>query len=91
VGMMEDTEYAVGDQLLEPGDILAMFSDGIPETVNAEDEEYGEERFARLVAEHRHRSLRDLSSIILADLAGFRGEAEVGDDVTLVMVRRRLA
>ncbi len=89
VGMMEDTEYTVGELTLEPGDVLAMFSDGIPEAVNPADEEYGEERFARLIAEHRHDVLPAVAAAALADLNQFRGEAEVGDDVTLVMVRRR--
>jgi serine phosphatase RsbU (regulator of sigma subunit) len=89
IGMMEDTAYSVGDLLLEPGDVLAMFSDGIPETVNAADEEYGEERFAALIADRRSASLVEAATSVLADLAEFRGEVEVGDDVTLVMVRRR--
>ncbi len=89
VGMMEDTEYKVCELTLEPGDILAMFSDGIPETVNTEDEEYGEDRFARLVAQHRQDSLPAAAAAVLADLSEFRGDAEVGDDVTLVMLRRR--
>ncbi len=89
VGMMEDTEYRVGELIMAPGDTLAMFSDGIPETVNSQDEEYGEARFARLIAERRGDSLGAAATAVLADLAAFRGEAEVGDDVTLVMLRRR--
>jgi phosphoserine phosphatase RsbU/P len=90
VGMMEDTEYKVRELTMEPGDVLVMFSDGIPETVNTEDEEYGEERFARLVAERRQESLPAAAAAVLVDLAQFRGDAEVGDDVTLVMLRRQL-
>lgn len=89
VGMMEDTEYTVGELIMAPGDMLAMFSDGIPETVNLQDEEYGEARFAQLIAARRGDSLAATSAAVLADLAEFRGEAEVGDDVTLVMVRRQ--
>ena len=89
VGMMEDTEYKVCEVTLQPGDLLAMFSDGIPETVNTADEEYGDDRFARLVAQHHQDSLPAAAAAVLADLSEFRGDAEVGDDVTLVMLRRR--
>ncbi len=91
VGVLEDTTYKVNDLVLEPGDTLAMFSDGIPETVDAADEEYGEDRFGRLVAARRHEALDAISDAVLTDLALFRGEGEVGDDVTLVMLRRRPA
>jgi len=89
VGMIEDSEYSVTGLILEPGDILALYSDGIPEAVNAADEEYGEARFTRLIAENRFRPLTDATTAVLADLARFRGDAEVGDDVTLVILRRR--
>ena len=88
VGVIEDTGYTVNELVMEPGDILAMFSDGIPETVDAADEEYGEDRFARVVAERRLGAMQEISDAVLTDLAVFRGEGEVGDDVTLVMLRR---
>ncbi|MFO7609471.1 MAG: SpoIIE family protein phosphatase [Candidatus Krumholzibacteriia bacterium] len=88
VGVLEDTEYSVSEVVMGPGDILAVFSDGIPETVDAEDEEYGEDRFGKVVAARRLTALKDISAAALTDLALFRGDGEVGDDITLVMLRR---
>lgn len=88
VGVLEDTQYTVNELVMEPGDILSVFSDGIPETVDAQDEEYGEDRFARVVAERRLTPLKQISDAVLTDLALFRGDVEVGDDITLVMLRR---
>ena len=88
VGVLEDTQYTVNELVMEPGDILSVFSDGIPETVDAQDEEYGEDRFAKVVAERRLTPLKEISDAVLTDLALFRGDVEVGDDVTLVMLRR---
>ncbi len=88
VGVLEDTQYTVNELVMEPGDILSVFSDGIPETVDADDEEYGEDRFAKVVAERRLTPLKEISDAVLTDLALFRGDVEVGDDVTLVMLRR---
>ena len=88
VGVLEDTEYSVSEVVMGPGDILAVFSDGIPETVNAEDDEYGEDRFGKVVAERRLTALKDIAGAALTDLALFRGDCEVGDDITLVMLRR---
>lgn len=88
VGVLEDTQYTVNELVMEPGDILSVFSDGIPETVDAQDEEYGEDRFAKVVAERRLTPLKEISDAVLTDLALFRGDVEVGDDITLVMLRR---
>ncbi|RKZ16326.1 serine/threonine protein phosphatase, partial [bacterium] len=86
-----ESEYPTASVNLEPGDTLALFSDGIPETANAQDDEYGEERFGALVAEYRDRPLDELVVALREDLAGFRGDTPVGDDVTLLVIRRRSA
>jgi len=91
VGVLEDAEHNPVEMVMEPGDVLALFSDGIPETVNAQDEEYGEERFGRIVAAKRDAPLADIVATVLTDLAEFRGETEVGDDVTLMLLRRSRA
>ena len=91
VGVIAESEYPTASVNLEPGDTLALFSDGIPETANDQDDEYGEERFGALVAEYRDRPLDELVVALREDLAGFRGDTPVGDDVTLLVIRRRSA
>ena len=91
IGVLEDTAHEPKEMVMGAGDILALFSDGIPETVNEADEEYGEDRFGRIVAENREAPLEAIVEAVLTDLAAFRGEAEVGDDVTLVLLRRNPA
>ena len=91
VGVLEDSEYPTCDVVLEPGDTLAIFSDGVPETVDAQDEEYGEERFAQLLADHRKEPLADFIEALKEDLNRFRGDGPVGDDVTVLLVRRSVS
>ena len=88
VGMMEDSTYTTGEITLGHGDLFTLFSDGIPETLRADDEEYGEENFKALLVEQRHGKLQELFEILQGELKDFRGEAEIGDDVTLVTLRR---
>jgi sigma-B regulation protein RsbU (phosphoserine phosphatase) len=91
VGMIDDVAYGTGEVTLEHGDLLAVFSDGITETQRADDEEFGEERFRQLLVGGRDGDLRELFDGLQAELAAFRGEVEIGDDVTLVTVRRAMA
>ena len=88
VGMIDGVEYGAGEVTLGPGDLLAMFSDGITETLREDDEEFGDERFRELLVRGRGGELDGLFDEVQAELAAFRGGAEIGDDVTLVVVRR---
>jgi sigma-B regulation protein RsbU (phosphoserine phosphatase) len=89
VGMMEESKYRTGEITLGHGDLLALFSDGIPETQRIDDEEYGEENFKTLLVRERGSDLQELFSILQGELAEFRGDAEIGDDITLVTLRRK--
>ena len=73
---------------LLPGDLLAMYTDGIPEAWNAQDEDYGDERLRTVLASSRSAPAGDVRDAVLADLAAFVGQAPVSDDVTLLLLRR---
>ncbi len=88
VGMLEEFQYGTGEITLQPGDLLAMFSDGIPETQRVDDEEYGDERFRDFLVRERESDMGQMFRDLQEDLAAFRGDARVGDDVTLVTLRR---
>jgi serine phosphatase RsbU (regulator of sigma subunit) len=73
---------------LAPGDLLALFTDGIPEAWDASEEEYGDERLLSLLCSLRGKGAAAVRDAVLADLGAFVGEAHASDDVTLVLVRR---
>jgi sigma-B regulation protein RsbU (phosphoserine phosphatase) len=73
---------------LETGDTVVLYTDGLTEAENPEEEEYGEERLADLCAKHRGESLDELAAAISTDQdAHVRGVPYV-DDRTVVMVRK---
>lgn len=85
VGAFQESVYTQGQIDLRPGDRLVMFTDGITEAVNGEEEEFGDPRLVdaclrgrQLSAEALHRSLFD----IVTEFCG--GEFE--DDATVVVV-----
>ncbi len=89
VGMMEDSKYRSLEITLDSGDLLAVFSDGIPETQTLEDEEYGEDNFQKLLVARRTEPLDQIFTVLQDELAKFRGKAPIGDDVTLLTLRRQ--
>ena len=73
---------------LEHGDILAFYSDGIPEAANPDKEMYGEERFHDALRRHAGGAAQQIRDAIMDEVSRFRGEAPQDDDIALVIVKR---
>lgn len=72
---------------VERGDAVLLYSDGITEAMNAQGEEYGEERLLEAVARTDGLDAAATQEAILADVSAFLGETSPQDDITLVVVR----
>ena len=64
-----------------------LFSDGVTEAQSATGEEYGEEKFASFVAARRNDTAANLRTEIFDEIDRWSGEAERGDDQTLVILK----
>ncbi len=91
IGLLPEGEYTFGEITLEPGDTLVIYTDGITEAANPEEDEYGLERLIQVCTENRQKDLEELSSAIEADLQQFAEGVPFADDRTMVMVRRLAA
>ena len=72
-----------------PGDVLALYSDGITEAENPEEEMYGEERLKQIFSDSASLSPSEIKDAILADLETYRQGKPAEDDVTLVVAKWR--
>ena len=80
--------YQVGEVVMEKGDVLVCFTDGIVEATNSSDEEYGHQRFITVTQDHHHLGARELFDVIMADVTKFRGDQETADDQTLIVIKK---
>ncbi|MDG5767473.1 PP2C family protein-serine/threonine phosphatase [Balneolales bacterium ANBcel1] len=80
------TPYSEGTLPLEKGDLLVMYTDGVTEAMNADDEEYGEERLTALLDELRGADARDILEGITADVGSFCDD-QFTDDLTLIVIK----
>jgi sigma-B regulation protein RsbU (phosphoserine phosphatase) len=71
-----------------PGDLLAIYSDGITEAANAAGEEFGEQRLMDLLIEHRSEPAGVIAERVNAALAEFAAGVPQADDITLVVAKR---
>lgn len=72
---------------LQPGDVFALYTDGVIESRNAQGEEYGYDRLLEALKRHRHEDAPDLHAAILDHLDDFLGTAHYGDDLTLLVLK----
>ncbi len=90
LGILEDIRLDQQRLDLAPGDVLVLYTDGLTEALNAAEEEFGKEAVMAVVAEHARGSAEAIRDALMAALSGFTGDAEPGDDVTCVVVKRAM-
>jgi putative ABC transport system permease protein len=87
VGMFPEAEYEEGLVELHAGDVLVVFTDGVPEAHNPAGEEFGEARLKEVVGAALGLSAADITAQISAALRSWIQDAEQYDDMTLVVMK----
>jgi sigma-B regulation protein RsbU (phosphoserine phosphatase) len=89
VGMFPDMEYEEATVELWPGDVLLVFTDGVPEAHNPENEEFGDERLQQLLRQTAHLPAGEISARISAEMSDWIRDAEQYDDLTFIVMKVR--
>src|SRR6266403_3022161 len=88
LGIFKDWNCEIGECQLLPGDTLALYTDGITESYNADDEQFGEQRLIEALQRHRELpSPAALASIV--DAVRRFSPREQHDDITLIIAKHR--
>jgi sigma-B regulation protein RsbU (phosphoserine phosphatase) len=88
VGIFREAQFVPGTAHLEIGDILVLYTDGITEVINDDEDEFGEERLEALVIHHAALPAQELAELILEEVTAYAGEQNLFDDATLVVLKR---
>ncbi len=87
VGVIEHASYAQETVSLEAGDVFVAYTDGITESMNPHDEEWGEERFLATLGTALDLPASEMASRIMNTATQFASGAPQHDDMTLVILR----
>ena len=85
LGIMADRNYADTEVQLEAGDRLVLYTDGLTEAMDAEEQEFGEARLVELGRRNMALSAAELLGAMMKEVSGFSG-GSFQDDFTLVVV-----
>jgi len=88
VGLFQKWDCSMGERRLFAGDLLALYSDGVTESFNDEEEEYGDARLVQALRRNCHLSSQALLASIVDDVRQF-SRREQRDDITLIVARCR--
>ncbi|MDQ5987829.1 MAG: phosphoserine phosphatase RsbU/P [Syntrophus sp. SKADARSKE-3] len=87
VGTLEDVTYQREQLLLEPGDSLFLYTDGVTEAMNLREEPFSEEQLELGLSTLQGSGIRDIVYGIMANIRSFTGKAPQSDDITMMMIR----
>ena len=86
-GLLEEREYDQIDFTAKAGDVLLLYSDGITDQLNRNDEEYGRSRLKSVLRKSGKLTPEEIADRILQDFDQFSDGAPAFDDQTLIVVK----
>jgi sigma-B regulation protein RsbU (phosphoserine phosphatase) len=89
VGLISDASYVACNSVLDPGDTLVLFSDGVTEAMDPNEHMFGTDRLRELLLGQNEVPLDSLQKTILQAVREFSRGANQADDITLVLARYR--
>ncbi len=89
IGILDScVSYEVGEVLLDEGDVLVLYTDGVTEAQNLAGDEYGDERLEELCRENQGKDPHSLLNTISDDVLSFFSDTFQYDDITLIVVKK---
>jgi sigma-B regulation protein RsbU (phosphoserine phosphatase) len=88
LGVFPEASYERGEARLEPGDLLAMYTDGVTEAWSPEGDMFSEHRLVETLVRHRNRGAGELHDLVLEEVRAFQRGRPPDDDLTLVVLKR---
>lgn len=90
LGLFREWNCGIEERQLWPGDVLVLYTDGITEAFNADEEEFGEHRLIDVLKRSCHLSAQEMLTAIVDEVLRFSPH-EQSDDITLIIAKCREA
>jgi sigma-B regulation protein RsbU (phosphoserine phosphatase) len=87
VGLFDNVQYQSGQFKFQAGDVLVLCTDGITESMDEEQEEYGMERLVNCVRGAITQSAAEIVNAVNADVAGFSRKGTHLDDKVMIALK----
>jgi phosphoserine phosphatase RsbU/P len=88
LGSFDFAEFEQVSKLIEPGELLLIYSDGVTEAMNNTNEEFGEEKLLSILKSNVNLSAKELIDKIVSEVKTHSSKVEQSDDITLMAIKR---
>src|SRR6185312_8647801 len=88
IGIIPEMEYSESRNRMEPGDTLVIYSDGVTEAANPQNDEFETERLAETIRLSRHLTASQIVESIRMAVAAHAAGAPQSDDITIIAAKR---
>ena len=86
LGLFRNWQCTIEERQLYPGDVLALYTDGVTESFNDQGEEFGEERLVDALGKHKEQPVDAILSSTIGEIRRFSSR-EQHDDITLIVAK----
>jgi phosphoserine phosphatase RsbU/P len=87
IGLFPQSEYKRGSVVMKPGDVLVCCTDGILEACNAQEDEFGKERLAEVIAKNHKKNAQGIVDAVLEQVNAFAATGKYTDDKVLMILK----
>ena len=89
LGVMPDFEFTTEEAVLEKGEVLFLYTDGVSEAEDHDNEEYGMERLQAVFSGTAPESARQANNAVFESVRSFAGDRSQSDDITCLVLLRK--
>jgi len=89
LGLFADADYEAGTVRMKPDDHLVLFTDGVIEALNLDEEEFGLPRLVKLLKESAQSTAPEILSRLNNGVISFSAHAPQHDDITMMVLGYR--
>ncbi len=88
VGIFEETTFGKSSLQLEPGEQLFIYTDGVTEAMNRNEEEFGMEKMISILEKEKDKSTDELLERLIKEIQNHAAGQQQSDDITMMLIKR---
>ena len=83
---MDNIKYTQNEITLDYGDRVCLYTDGITEAINSDEELFGDSRFLKIMNNTNNLSIKEIVSYVKGEIDSFVKDEEQFDDITMLIM-----
>ena len=87
LGVIDEVELQEVEIELTSGDIIVLYTDGVTEAIDENEEQFGQEKLIRVISENRNLSAHGIIGRVDEKVKEFAGKQSQFDDITLIILK----